>query len=260
MKRNKEEALKAIKLHIFNGGSFGRTFENIEKVIEHLDQEQLTTAYNEYAEQVKEHKTKRGNIIHNNMQIKKDFLAFIDNHEHIDRINVGRKRTKNRKGEMYAHWNKVIADLQAYVPNTINIRPIDQNFTFDFVYASAPRRLDNVTIETFFERVVSAIKRINHDNAAKSEKYNAALEYIKTHKLDDQNCILPKDFIAICNEHARDIYCESLRGEEIGVTHSDGDDCTWEVGDHRCECGVNRYYLEINGDFHSGFDSYGKWC
>ena len=259
MQRSKEEVLKSIKLHIFSG-SFGRTFENIEKVIEHLNQEQLTNAYNEYAVQVTEHKEKRNSIVRNNFQIRKDFLAFVDNHEHIDRINVLRKRTKNRKGDMYAHWNKVIADLQTYVPPTMSVRPINQSFTFEFAYASAPRRLYDVTIETFFERVVQVIKSINHDIASKNEKYNAALEYIKTHKLDDGCCVLPQDFIEICNEHARDIYFESMRDEELAVTHGDGDDCTWEVGDHRCECGNNRYYLEVMGDFHKGFEAYGQWC
>ena len=258
--QRKEAALKSVKLHIFNGGSFGRTFEGIEKVINNLDQEQITKSYNEYAEQVAAHSAKRNSIIRNNYQIRKDFLAFVDNHEYIDRINVSRKRTKNSKGDMYAHWNKVIADLQTYVPHELWVRPIDQTFYFEFLYNSVPCKLQSVTIETLFERVVQVIKNINHDIAQKSEMYNAAIKYIKTYELDDDGCILPEDFIAICNEHAKDIYFESMRDEEIDVTHGDGDDCTWEVGSHRCECGNTRYYLEIMGDFHKGFESYGQWC
>lgn len=39
----------------------------------------------------------------------------------------------------------------------------------------------------------------------------------------------------------------------------DGDDCTWMIGERRCSCGNNRYYLEVEGNLLDGYYSYGQW-
>ena len=256
-----EEILKNLKMFLFNSNlSTSRVFTEIEKVISTLDQEKLNTAYTAYEESVNTHNNKCITIARENIQIKKDLLEFIDSHPMIDRINVNRKRSKGKRGEMYAHWNKVILDLQNYVPHKMALRSKDSLFDFTYEYGGKSYIIHNITITTFFERVLRDIKNVNKILEEGNIKYNKALTYISDNNLDASDCVLANDYIALCDEHARDVYRDSLEGEEIDVTHGDGDDCVWEIGEHRCECGNNRYYLEVEGDFINGFYSYGQWC
>lgn len=95
---------------------------------------------------------------------------------------------------------------------------------------------------------------------SKKELDTKVVEYIEKHNLDTSWCATVQDFYLCANDHAKEAYRKSMENEEIDVTHSDGEDCEWTVGDRRCACGNNRYYLEVEGDFIKGFYSYGQWC
>ncbi len=256
---NHEEKLKTVFNSFMGSYTSDKCPDHIEYFIKNVSQDMVLEEYDKRQTKITEHNQNRSKVREQNAQVKKDLIEFVKNHESVDRLTISCKMEKSRGG-LYSHWEKVIKDMQTYEPNYLSsLRDYDSKFYFKFTYNSSEVQV-YTSISNIVQRVKDEIARINataHDN---NVKYVKALDYIKEHSLDDNHCITTDDFIELCNEHAKEIYFESMTGEEIYVTHSDGDDCDWEIGSHRCSCGTNRYYLEIEGDFVTGFYSYGQWC
>jgi hypothetical protein len=241
-------------------GIGGVVVKDIESFLKYSSQEKLLQLYDIYCEEVKTYNEKRSQIIQDNKKVKDDLLAFVRGHELVDRISLAHKITK-KNDQLYAHWNKVVTDLQKYIPmHKSSPRNLEQQFEFKFIYNNCEQEIRYTRLNCLFQDITSYIKRINDTTRAANIMYAKALEYIEQNKLDISSCVTTGDYIALCNEHAQEVYRESVEGGEIDVTHGDGDDCTWEIGDRRCVCSNNRYYLEIEGDFVNGFYSYGQWC
>ena len=255
---NNKEKLENLQRKLFEG-NFSSTFNTIEYLVDHLTQDTLIVNYSKFCEEVKCYNEKRSKINEDNKKVKEDLLSFVRNHDLVDKISLCHSMTKTN-GKLYAHWEKVVKDLQKWVPPyKSSPRPIDSRFTFTFAYNGTDHTI-YTHLNTFVEDVKNKIKVINRQSQEDNITYVKALEYIDKHSLDSSECVTTKDYVAICNEHGKELHRENLQGEEIDVQHSDGDDCVWEVGDHRCECGKNRYYLEVEGNFINGFYSYGHWC
>jgi hypothetical protein len=238
----------------------GVVVKDIESFLKYSSQEKLLQLYDTYCEEVKAYNERRSQIIQDNKKVKDDLLAFVKGHELVDRIQLVHKMTKSNN-QLYAHWNKVVTDLQKYVPvYKSSPRSLEQQFEFKFIYNNCEQEIRYTRLNCLFQDITSHIKRINDTTRAANIMYTKALEYIEQHKLDTSSCVITGDYIALCNEHSQEVYRESVEGTEIDVTHGDGDDCVWEIGENRCECGNNRYYLEIEGDFDKGFYSWGQWC
>lgn len=256
---NHEEKLKAVFNSFMGSYTNDKCLANIEHFIKNVSQGMVMEEYDKRQTKITEHNQNRQKVREQNAKVKKDLLEFVKNHENIDRLTISRKMEKSRGG-LYAHWEKVIKDMQTYEPfHQSNLRPYDSKFYFKFTYNGSEYQV-YTSISNIIQRVKDEIARINATAHANNVKYVKALDYIKEHKLDSEHCIATDDFIELCNEHAKELYFESVRGDEISVTHGDGDDCDWEIGERRCYCGGNRYYLEICGDFVTGFYSYGQWC
>lgn len=257
--RQEREVDKTLR-QCFNN-SFGSIVVNdIESLLKYSSQEKLQTLYDIYCEEVKGYNEKRSQIIQDNKKIKDDLLTFVRNHELVDRISLVHKVTK-KNDQLYAHWNKVVTDLQKYVPMYKSTpRNLEQQFEFKFIYNNCEQVLRYTRLQSLFTDITLHIKRVNDSNKAANILYVKALEYIEVHNLDTVFCVTSGDYIKLCDEHAQELYRESVEGTEIDVTHGDGDDCTWEIGENRCTCHNNRYYLEIEGGFDKGFYSWGQWC
>ena len=258
---SKKENLTRLTTSLFSS-SFGnnKPYEDIEYLLENLKQETLLQEYQTFCDKVSESNKKRLEVVENNKKIKEDLLSFVQNHELVDRISLSHQ-WKKTNGNLYAHWEKVIKDLQRYVPPHRSApKSLESQFKFEFIYNSETHWC-YTTLATFLSDVSTKVKQVNRTLQANNIMYVKALEYVSKHQLDDSWCVTTKDYVSLCNEHSKEAYRESVfaNGETIEVQHSDGDDCEWN-GDHRCECGNNRYYLEIEGNFVEGWYSWGQWC
>ncbi|CAH9013752.1 conserved hypothetical protein [Vibrio phage 501E54-1] len=256
---NHEEKLKTVFKSFMGSYTTDKCSDNIEYFIKNVSQDMVLDEYNKRQDAITGRNQARQKVREQNVQIKKDLLEFVKNHEHVDRLTISRKIEKSRGG-LYAHWGKVIKDMQMYEgQHQSSLRPYDSKFYFKFTYNGSEYQV-YTSISNIVQRIKGEIARINATALANNVKYVKALDYIKEHSLNSEECITSDDYLELCHEHAKDVYFESVKGAEIDVTHGNGDDCTWEIGAHRCICGNNRYYLEIEGDFTTGFYSYGQWC
>ena len=256
---NHEEKLKTVFNSFMGSYTSDKCPGHIEYFIKNVSQDMVLDEYDKRQTKITEHNQNRLKVREQNAQVKKDLISFVKNHEGVNRLTISRKMEKSRGG-LYAHWEKVIKDMQTNEPfHKSDLRDYNSKFYFKFTYNGSEYQV-YTAISNIIQRVKDEIARINATAHANNVKYVKALDYIKAHSLDDKLCITTDDFIELCNEHAKEIYLESMTGEEISVTHSDGDDCIYSIGSHRCECGNNRYYLETEGDFVTGFYSYGQWC
>ena len=256
---NHEEKLKTVFNYFMGSYTSDKCTDHIEHFIKNVSQDMVLEEYDKRQTKIIEHNQNRQKVREQNAQVKKDLIEFVKNHESVDRLTISRKMEKSR-GVLYAHWEKVIKDMQTYEPKQLsNLRPYDSKFYFKFNYNGSEYQV-YTSSSNIVQRVKDEIARINATVHANNVKYIKALDYIKEHSLNPEHCVTTDDYIELCNEHAKEVYFESMTGEEISVTHGDGDDCIYSIGAHRCECGNNRYYLEIEGDFVTGFYSYGQWC
>ena len=173
--------------------------------------------------------------------------------------------TKRRNG-YYAHWKKVIEDIKLFVPRKPKSPKRDTPIRIDINEVAVYITLDydlpaNEMIQKFFDDAIENIKFLERANREKDKEYNAFVEYAKEHDIEiSEDLISNASIILQINETAKENLRDSLQDETLQVNHSDGEDCEWEVGSHRCKCGYNRFCLEIDGDVIKGFDYYGQWC
>ena len=170
-----------------------------------------------------------------------------------------------RRNGYYAHWNKVIEDLKSYVPrNYITIKRSNKvmidmgEFTahIDLDYKLSP----NEMIEKFFKDAIEQIKFVEDANKNKDEVFKKYIDYAKINHIEIPDFLISvKQIIEYIEEIAKEKYIDSIQGEEIDVAHGDGDSCVLEIGEHRCQCGNNRYYIEVDGSAITEYYAYGQW-
>lgn len=204
-------------------------------------------------------KEKQQHLIKENKRIEEDFIKLIKD---LDKDPNYFRRWKKSNGKFYAHWQKVIDDLKHPVFNYNAYHMPDYTSYSVEVKYKGQYTVVKGKLEDLYFKIKETIKAMVESVSKDDTIYKKSLAYIVEHDLDTTGCVTIKDHYRLANDHAEEAYREEIlaSGEVIDVTHGDGDDCEWEVGEHRCQCGNNRYYLEVEGDFINGFYSYGQWC
>lgn len=215
---------------------------------------------------------KRREVLNSNLQKKEDLIKHLIEVAGIDEWKIFKKKKKGKgwfadtvRGDMYAHYKRVIEDAQDVVPYAApQIGTFgNSNCEYDLVYGNITlavqfNRLH--TIEDIFERSIERIKRYEQQVAKSNKHLQVAKEFLDNREEDYSELVTAKEIIGLAEELAQEDYREEQQGLVVDVTHGDGDDCEWEIGDHRCVCGHNRYYLEVEGNLIDGYYSYGVWC
>lgn len=220
----------------------------------------------------KEKSKLRQEVIDTNRKIEEDFIAYLLDELKIDQWKIFKKKKRGRgwtattiRGDLFAHWKKSIEDLKTWVPmRTPKVADFGtSNCQYELMYNNVTlivRFNQPHTIQEIFDKSIAEIKRYEQSVAKENKHLVIAKEFLDKRKEDYSELITAKDIIALAEEIAKEEYRKSVDGDEIDVTHGDGDDCTWIVGEHRCVCSNNRYYLEIEGNLVDGYYSYGQWC
>ena len=236
----------------------------VETVLKYIEERQTI---------VDESEIKRKEIIAQNEEVTANLLAHVLDEVGIDQWRVFKKRKRGRgwtattvRGDMYNHWKKVFEDVKTYVPMRMP-KVVDfgsSNAQYDLTYNNVNLTLrfhKSHTLEDIFEQAKVAIKRYEDSVAKENKLLVASKEFLDKRNEDYSELITGKDIIELADELAREEYREGVfeGSETITVQHSDGDDCTWSIGERRCVCSNNRYYLEVEGDILSGYYCYGVW-
>lgn len=190
----------------------------------------------------------------------------------IDQWKIFKKKKRGRgwtattvRGDMYSHYKKVFEDVKTYVPMRMP-KVVDfgsSNAQYDLTYNNVTLSLGfhkPHTLEDIFEQAKVVIKRYEDSVAKENKLLVVSKKFLDDYGEDYSELITAKDIIKLADDLAREEYFETMKDSTIDVDHSDGDGCEWEVGDHRCKCSNNRYYLEIEGDLINGYYSWGQWC
>ncbi|AUR91584.1 hypothetical protein NVP1161O_142 [Vibrio phage 1.161.O._10N.261.48.C5] len=234
----------------------------VETVLKYLEERQTV---------IDESEIKRNEIISKNKEAVDILLSYLLDDLKIDQWKIFKKKKRGRgwtattvRGDIYAHWKKAFEDVKAYVPLRIP-KVVDfgsSNIQYDLTYNNVTLSLrfhKAHTLEDIFEQSKVVIKRYEDSVAKENKLLVASKDFLDKRNADYSQLITGKEIIELADETAREEYHEAQDGLEIDVTHSDGDDCTWIIGERRCECSNNRYYLEIEGDLINGYYSYGQW-
>lgn len=221
----------------------------------------------------KEKSKLRQEVIDANRKIEEDFIAYLLDDLKVDQWKIFKKKKRGRgwtattiRGDMYSHWRKACEDLKIWVPmRTPKVTDFGtSNCQYELMYNNVTlsvRFHQPHTIQEIFDKSVAEIKRYEQSVAKENKHLVVAKGFLDKRNEDYSELISAKDIIELAEELAKEEYQESVFKEEetIPVQHSDGDDCEWDGG-HRCECGFNRYYLEVDGNLLDGYYSYGQWC
>lgn len=214
----------------------------------------------------------RDAIIAQNKKETDKLLTYLLDVAKVDQWKIFKKKKRGKgwtattvRGDMYAHYKKVFEDVQSYVPMLPS--KVDDfrrgNCDYELIYNNTTLSLrfhKAHTIQEIFEKSIITIKDYE-DKVAKDNKHlTLAKEFLDKRGEDYSYLITAKDILTVAEEISKEEYFKSVEGDLIDVTHGDGDDCEWEIGEHRCVCGNNRYYLEVDGDMINGYYSYGQWC
>lgn len=217
--------------------------------------------------------TKRNAILESNKAMEDKFINFLLEDLKLDQWKVFKSKKRGRgwhaptvRGDMYAHYKKVVEDFKMYVPNlpsrVDSFGDYSAEYTLSYENVTLKVRFNNShTLKDIFDKSVLEIKRYEESKARSNLHLTKAKEFLDKRNEDYSGLITAKDIIELAEEMAKEEYRETVFAEEdtITVQHSDGEDCEWD-GSHRCECGHNRYYLEIEGNLVDGYYSYGQWC
>lgn len=218
------------------------------------------------------HNLARQEIIAINTQRTDDLLKHLLDKVGVDQWKIFKKKKRGKgwsattvRGDMYAHFKKVFEDVKEYVPhrmpNVVDFGTSNAQYTLEYNNVSLKVSIHRPhTLEDIFEFSKKEIKRYEDSVAKENKLLLASKEFLDKRNEDYSGLITAKDIISLADNLSREEYFNSMKGETIDVDHSDGDGCKWVVGDHRCECGNNRYYLEMNGDLLNGYYSWGQWC
>ena len=215
----------------------------------------------------------RDAIIAQNKEETDALLTYLLDVVKIDQWKIFKSRKRGKgwlattvRGDMYAHYKKVFEDVKSYVPMLPpKVDDFGQgNCDYELIYNNTTLRLrfhKEHTIQDIFEKSVTAIKDYENQIAKDNKHLTLAKEFLDKRGEDYSELVTAKDIIGLAEEMSKEEYREMLfsDGETIEVQHSDGEDCEWDGG-HRCVCGNNRYYLEVDGDMVNGYYSYGQWC
>ncbi len=215
----------------------------------------------------------RQGVITANRKIEEDFISYLLDELKVDQWKVFKKKKRGRgwtattiRGDLYTHWKKAIEDLKTWVPMRTP-KVVDfgtSNCQYELMYNNVTltvRFSQPHTIQEIFDKSVSEIKRYEQGVAKENKHLVVAKEFLDKRNEDYSELITAKDIIELAEELAKEEYYQEVKDTVIDVQHSDGDDCEWLVGSsNRCECGFNRYYLEIEGNLIDGYYSYGQWC
>ena len=235
---------------------------DVETVLEYIAERQAI---------VNDQEVKRQEIIAKNKEATDNLLSYLLDELKIDQWKIFKKKKSGRgwtattvRGDMYAHWKKAFEDVKTYVPlrmpNVANYGADSAQYELIYNNVSLTLRFNKPhTMKDIFEQSKLAIKQHEESIAKENKLLMISKKFLDERNQDYSELITGKDIIKLADEIAREEYHEAQYGEEIDVIHSDGDDCTWSVGERRCECGNNRYYLEIDGDLINGYYSYGQW-
>ena len=220
-----------------------------------------------------EHITKRNAIIESNKSVEEKFVNFLLEDLKLDQWKVFKSKKRGRgwyaptvRGDMYAHYKKVVEDLKMYVPNLPSrvdrFGDYSAEYTLSYENVNLKVRFNNShTLKDIFDKSVLEIRRYEESKARSNLHLTKAKEFLDKRNEDYSGLITAKDIIELAEEMAKEAYREDRKGDIIEVQHSDGDDCEWDISyGNRCECGHNRYYLEIEGNLVDGYYSYGQWC
>lgn len=217
--------------------------------------------------------SRRSEIITENTKKVTELTAHLLDEVGIDQWKTFKKKKRGRgwtattvRGDVYAHYKKVFEDIKQYVPslpgNIVDFGT--SNTQYDLVYNNTTLHIrfsSSHTIQDIFDKNIQEIKRYEDSVAKENKHLIIAKDFLDENNEDYSMLITAKDIIHVAEEVSKDKYRNSLEGTAIEVQHSDGDDCTWTVGhSNRCECGHNRYYLEIEGNLVDGYYSWGQWC
>lgn len=214
----------------------------------------------------------RNFTINENNEKVESLLKYLIEDLGIDQWKIFKSRKRGKgwtattvRGDMYAHYKKVFEDVKSYVPMLPS--KVDDfgrgNCDYELIYNNTILNLRfhaDHTIQDIFEKSVIVIKDYEKQIAKDNKHLTLAKEFLDKRGEDYSEIITAKDIIALAEEISKEDYFKSVEGDLIDVTHGDGDDCEWEIGEHRCVCGNNRYYLEVDGDMVNGYYSYGQWC
>lgn len=215
----------------------------------------------------------RNAIITQNKEKVDKLLTYLLEEAKVDQWKIFKQKKRGKgwmattvRGDMYTHWKKVFEDVKAYVPllptKIVDFGTSNAQYVLEYNNVSLTVSINRPhSVVDIFAYSKEAIKRYEESVAKENKHLTLAKEFLDNRKEDYSELITAKDIIALAEEISREEYRESVfaDGETIEVQHSDGEDCEWD-GCHRCECGNNRYYLEIEGNLVDGYYSYGQWC
>ncbi|CAM0055890.1 hypothetical protein VPHK406_0153 [Vibrio phage K406] len=223
--------------------------------------------------EIDKHNSARQELIECNRTLEESLLKHLLEVVKIDQWKIFKQKKRGNgwaattvRGDMYVHWQKVFADVKTYIPSRLsNVVDLgSSNAQYELTYNNVSLKVSISrphTLEDIFELSKNEIKRYEDSVAKENKLLVASKEFLDRRNEDYSELITGKDIIELADKLAREEYREGVfeGSETITVQHSDGDDCEWD-GDHRCECGNNRYYLEIEGDLINGYYSWGQWC
>ena len=279
--KRKQEIAK--KINTFLTYNYGRI--NYKEFL-NCDEADVISLINDSFVSYKEYKAKVNEINVFNKKTTDDLLDHLLNDIGVDEFTIFKTRKVGRgwtartvRGDMYAHWRKVFNDIKKVVPPSRNnpfsifktdyVREIeyDNDINFKICIDCSKYTEDNVSelVSEVFKKVKEKVKSLEQEKANNDKRLKRYIELAKNEypEVKFEDFITSKEFINAIEELAKEEYRKELEdaNEEIDVTHGDGTgDCTWVVGEHRCECGNNRYYLELEGDALDGYFPYGQWC
>lgn len=267
-KQYQEDAVKALFTTWFNTS----TPFDYDKYGKHITVDTLTFHINQRKEAHETFNEARNKVINEN-KVNREALVS-DLKKYVDEKKIFKTRKSGKgwmavdkvTGEFRSHYAKVWADVEKYVPRVmvgVPVIPERTIITYQGVSLTVNTMASNKverSVGDFLEAMTSTIKKHVASVVQSNVKLSKAIEYCENNKLDVSWCVGVEDYVKVANDFGKEQYFESMKGEEIDVTHGDGDDCEWTVGEHRCSCGNNRYYLEVEGNFMEGYYGYGQWC
>ena len=254
------------QLNAYNKKIDGNFVLNTEvSVVKEYIEENLNL-YNEAVED-------RNKIVKENKEKEEAFVKYLLEDLGVNQWSVFKQKKRGRgwtaqtiRGDMYAHYKKVLDDIKTHVPMLPSRLDAFGNHgnRYELIYNNVTLKVSfsgKHTVEEIFKQTLFEIKK-HEDSVAKSNLHLIkAKKFLDKRNEDYSGLITAKDIIELAEEMAKEAYREDRKGDIIEVQHSDGDDCEWDISyGNRCECGHNRYYLEIEGNLVDGYYSYGQWC
>lgn len=197
------------------------------------------------------------NIIENQEKLKVEIELH---NSHIDSVsNQIITLLKNNKVQTHTK-NRLISPIRKVLdllPRRRYLTPYSKTFLNVYISPSVCVPIDTRfvkinSIKDFIHCVKQHIIQLKENDARNTKQIAEAIIYCNVNKIDISNISLSMIF-TVANDHAKNIYAESLYGKSVDCRCECG---TWVIGEKRCSCGNIRYNLDIYGDFIDGFYFY----